>query len=206
MPRPKKPRFVSGYPSLTAFVPEGVPVTGEVFLSIEELESVRLSDFEGRDQEAAANLMEVSRQTYGRILANARRVISEALVTGKALRVEGVTAGIGVLIHDVRQKEIIGGDHLTLADIGTALQFVIADQIALALHHCQTGATIDELEAAGLLDDQFYKRFRIAEMILSPPLALRVLDGKRSEFLGAVGDFGGLATLGACGMRHKIYC
>jgi predicted DNA-binding protein (UPF0251 family) len=89
VPRPKKPRFVSGYPTLTAFVPEGVPITGEVFLSVEELEAVRLSDFEGLDQEAAANLMEVSRQTYGRILAHARSVISEALVTGKALRVEG---------------------------------------------------------------------------------------------------------------------
>ena len=89
MPRPKKPRFVSGYPTLTAFVPEGVPITGEVFLSVEELEAVRLSDFEGLDQEAAANLMEVSRQTYGRILAHARSVISEALVTGKVLRVEG---------------------------------------------------------------------------------------------------------------------
>jgi len=89
VPRPKKPRFVSGYPTLTAFVPEGVPVTGEVFLSVEELEAVRLSDFEGLDQEAAAKLMEVSRQTYGRILAHARSVISEALVTGKALRVEG---------------------------------------------------------------------------------------------------------------------
>jgi len=33
--------------------------------------------------------MEVSRQTYGRILARARRIVSEALVTGKALRIEG---------------------------------------------------------------------------------------------------------------------
>jgi predicted DNA-binding protein (UPF0251 family) len=57
MPRPKKPRFVSGYPTLTAFVPQGVPISGEVQLSIEELEAVRLSDFEGLDQEAAANLM-----------------------------------------------------------------------------------------------------------------------------------------------------
>ena len=89
MPRPKKPRFVSGYPSLTAFIPEGVPVAGEVFLSVEELEAVRLSDFESLDQESAANLMEVSRQTYGRILAHARRIISEALVTGKALKIEG---------------------------------------------------------------------------------------------------------------------
>jgi len=89
MPRPKKPRFVSGYPTLTAFIPEGVPITGEVYLSVEELEAVRLSDFEGLDQESAANLMEVSRQTYGRILAHARSIISEALVTGKALKIEG---------------------------------------------------------------------------------------------------------------------
>jgi predicted DNA-binding protein (UPF0251 family) len=89
MPRPRKPRFVSGYPTLTAFVPEGVPVTGEVFLSVEELEAIRLSDFESLDQESAANLMEVSRQTYGRILAHARSIISEALVTGKALKIEG---------------------------------------------------------------------------------------------------------------------
>ena len=89
MPRPKKPRFVSGSPTLTAFIPEGVPIAGEVYLSVEELEAVRLSDFEGLDQEAAANLMEVSRQTYGRILAHARSIISEALVTGKALKIEG---------------------------------------------------------------------------------------------------------------------
>ena len=90
MPRPKKSRFVSGYPTLTAFIPQGVPISGEVLLlSVEELEAIRLSDFEGLDQEAAANLMEVSRQTYGRILAHARSIISEALVTGKALKIEG---------------------------------------------------------------------------------------------------------------------
>ena len=89
MPRPKKTRFVSAYPTLTAFIPKGVAVSGEVLLSVEELEAVRLSDFEGLDQEAAANLMEVSRQTYGRILARARHHISEALITGKALRIEG---------------------------------------------------------------------------------------------------------------------
>ena len=89
MPRPKKPRFVSGYPTIAAFVPQGVPVTGEVMLSVEELEAIRLSDFERLDQESAANLMQVSRQTYGRILANARGMVSEALVTGKALRIEG---------------------------------------------------------------------------------------------------------------------
>jgi predicted DNA-binding protein (UPF0251 family) len=89
MPRPKKTRFVSAYPAIAAFVPEGVSVTGEIFMSVEELETIRLSDFEHLDQETAANLMKVSRHTYGRILANARSILAEAVVTGKALKIEG---------------------------------------------------------------------------------------------------------------------
>jgi predicted DNA-binding protein (UPF0251 family) len=89
MPRPKKRRFVSGYPSIAAFVPQGMPITGNLNLSVEELEAIRLSDFEGLDQETAANLMQVSRQTYGRILSRARSIVGEALVTGKALKIEG---------------------------------------------------------------------------------------------------------------------
>jgi len=89
MPRPKKPRFVSGYPTISAFVPQGMPQTGEIVLSVEGLEALRLSDFERLDQETAAQVMAVSRQTYGRILGEARTIVSEALVTAKALRIEG---------------------------------------------------------------------------------------------------------------------
>ena len=89
MPRPKKPRFVSAYPTIAAFVPAGVNANGEVLLTIEELEALRLSDFEHLDQETAANMMAVSRHTFGRILANARSIVAEALVTAKALKVEG---------------------------------------------------------------------------------------------------------------------
>jgi uncharacterized protein len=89
MPRPKKTRFVSGYPTIAAFVPQGMPITGELMLSVEELEAIRLSDFERLDQESAATLMQVSRQTYGRILTTARGIVGEALVTGKALKIAG---------------------------------------------------------------------------------------------------------------------
>jgi predicted DNA-binding protein (UPF0251 family) len=91
MPRPKKTRFVSGYPAIAAFVPRGMAVTGEVLLTLEELEAIRLSDFEHLDQEQAADMMGVSRHTFGRILADARGVVAEALVTGKALRIRGGT-------------------------------------------------------------------------------------------------------------------
>ena len=89
MPRPKKPRFISGYPVMSAFVPEGIPVTGEVTIAIEGMEAVRLSDFEGLDQDSAARRMEISRQTYGRVLAEARQTIAAAMVTGKTLRIGG---------------------------------------------------------------------------------------------------------------------
>lgn len=89
MPRPKKTRFVSAYPTVAAFMPHGMPVTGEIAMTVEELEAIRLSDFEHLDQETAADLMEISRHTFGRILGNARSIIAEALVTGKALKIEG---------------------------------------------------------------------------------------------------------------------
>jgi predicted DNA-binding protein (UPF0251 family) len=76
---------------MTAFIPQGLPVTGEITLTVEELEAIRLADFEGLDQETAAGMMGVSRHTFGRILAAARTVVAEALVTSKALRIEGGT-------------------------------------------------------------------------------------------------------------------
>ena len=89
MPRPKKPRFVTGYPTTAVFRPEGIPITGEMIISVEGMEALRLSDFEGLDQSAAAEFMGVSRQTYGRVLAEARSAVAEALLTGKVLRVGG---------------------------------------------------------------------------------------------------------------------
>lgn len=89
MPRPTKPRFVSAYPVISAFAPKGVPITGEVVMSVEEFEAIRLSDFENLDQESGAALMGVSRHTYGRLLSSARATVAQALVTGKELRVDG---------------------------------------------------------------------------------------------------------------------
>jgi len=91
MPRPRKRRFVQGPPIVDAFLPNTMPPWGrqEVFLPIEALEAIKLSDFQGLDQETAARMMNVSRQTFGRILAEARATVADALVTGKILRIEG---------------------------------------------------------------------------------------------------------------------
>jgi predicted DNA-binding protein (UPF0251 family) len=76
---------------VAAFVPNQPPPWGreEIVLPIEGLEAIRLVDHQGLDQEAAAAMMNVSRQTLGRILADARAVVADALIMGKILRIEG---------------------------------------------------------------------------------------------------------------------
>ena len=74
---------------MATFGPITAPSRGELILHVEEFEAVRLSDWEQLDQEAAAAMMEISRQTYGRILNRARQRLAEALITGKTLKIEG---------------------------------------------------------------------------------------------------------------------
>jgi predicted DNA-binding protein (UPF0251 family) len=86
-----KLRFVQGRPIVDAFIPNRIPPWGreEIILPIEDLEAIKLNDFQGLDQETAARMMNVSRQTFGRILAEARTIVADALVMGKILRIEG---------------------------------------------------------------------------------------------------------------------
>lgn len=87
--RPKKLRIVSENPVHATFGPCGNQQNGEVSISVEEFEAIRLSDYEQLNQEEAAVQVGVSRHTYGRILGSARRAVAEALVTGKTLKIEG---------------------------------------------------------------------------------------------------------------------
>lgn len=89
MPRPKRPRCISARPETKGFIPHGTIETGEVILSLEELEAVRLIDLEGFDQTGAASIMNVSRQTFGRILKQARYNIARAIITAKRLTIQG---------------------------------------------------------------------------------------------------------------------
>jgi predicted DNA-binding protein (UPF0251 family)/predicted Fe-Mo cluster-binding NifX family protein len=91
MPRPPKCRMVRQMPSLIYFKPRGVPMQqlAEVYLPLEGFEALRLADLEGCNQEEAAKKMKVSRQTFGRILSQARHSVAEALVNGFALRIDG---------------------------------------------------------------------------------------------------------------------
>ena len=60
----------------------------EIALTIDELEAIRLADLEELYHEDAAKKMKISRQTFGRILNNAHKKVSECLIKGKALKIE----------------------------------------------------------------------------------------------------------------------
>jgi predicted DNA-binding protein (UPF0251 family) len=91
MPRPPKCRRVAYLPEVTYFKPAGIPlrILEEVCMSIEEAEALRLKDMEGLEQEQGAEKMNVSRPTFQRILASAHQKIADALLNGKAIRIEG---------------------------------------------------------------------------------------------------------------------
>ncbi|WP_406676647.1 DUF134 domain-containing protein [Neomoorella carbonis] len=91
MPRPPKCRRVEFIPGITYFKPAAVPLRQleEVVLAVEELEAIRLKDIEGLEQEECAARMRVSRPTFFRILGAARSKVADALINGKAIRVEG---------------------------------------------------------------------------------------------------------------------
>ncbi len=91
MGRPKNCRRVGFLPDSKYFKPRGIPlsVLEEVILTVDECEAIRLADFEGLYQEQAAEKMAVSRQTFGRIIESAHKKVAEALVKGKALKIEG---------------------------------------------------------------------------------------------------------------------
>ena len=91
MPRPRHCRRVAMLPHVAYYKPRGVPLAALqcVELAVDELEALRLADLEGLYQEEAAQRMNVSRQTFGRIIEAAHKKVADALVHGKALSIEG---------------------------------------------------------------------------------------------------------------------
>ncbi|TEB10749.1 hypothetical protein Psfp_04107 [Pelotomaculum sp. FP] len=91
MARPPKLRRVEFIPNIQHFVPLSIQTNtiGENVLLIEEIEAIRLKDLEKLEQEECAEKMEVSRQTFQRILNNAREKIADSIIKGKAIRIEG---------------------------------------------------------------------------------------------------------------------
>ena len=91
MPRPRNFRRIGCMPQVNFYKPQGVPLSilQQIDLTVDEFEAIRLADLEGMYQEKAAEKMNISRQTFGRIIESAHKKIADALVNGKALLIEG---------------------------------------------------------------------------------------------------------------------
>jgi len=91
MVRPQKKRIVKYKSNVCFFKPRGIPMLDleEVCLTVDELEAIRLADLKGMPHEEGGQQMNVSRATFGRILQKARNKVAEALIKGKAIKVDG---------------------------------------------------------------------------------------------------------------------
>ena len=91
MVRPRLCRRVGFNPDVTYFKPRGIPLVEleEVILPVDEFEAVRLKDLEGLEQEKCAKKTNISQPTFHRLVLSARKKIADAIINGKAIRIEG---------------------------------------------------------------------------------------------------------------------
>ncbi|MBU4315053.1 DUF134 domain-containing protein [Patescibacteria group bacterium] len=91
MPRPRLCRKVAFNPNITFFKPQGVPMSQLeiVELSAEEIEAYRLRHSSNMEQKEAAEKMQTSQSTYQRILNSSYKKIADALINGKAIKING---------------------------------------------------------------------------------------------------------------------
>lgn len=91
MVRPRKRRRVNFEHDIREFKPSDACIDDmdEVNITIDELEALRLSYLEKMKQNDAAMKMEVHQSTFQRMLHRTLEKISDALVNGKSIRVEG---------------------------------------------------------------------------------------------------------------------
>jgi predicted DNA-binding protein (UPF0251 family) len=91
MVRPLKDRLVAFNPDVSYFKPRGIPLMEleEVILKVDECEAIRLADMMNLSHADAGRRMGVSRATFGRIVQRARKSVADAVINGKAIRIEG---------------------------------------------------------------------------------------------------------------------
>jgi predicted DNA-binding protein (UPF0251 family) len=87
MPRRKKLRHCRRIDGYNLYKPAGIPLAQLelIELGLDELEAMRLCDYEEKQQEEAAQTMGVSRGTIQRLLQSGRKKLLDSLVHGKAV-------------------------------------------------------------------------------------------------------------------------
>jgi len=90
MPRPRIKKIITLSPEVTFYKPRGVPLSSLeiVDIRLEEWEVLRLRHLKNLDQTAIAKEMNTSQSTVQRILSSAHKKIGDAIVEGRAIRIQ----------------------------------------------------------------------------------------------------------------------
>lgn len=207
MPRPRKCRLVQAQPRVTCFTPRGVCAREleAVRLSLEGLEALRMTDLEGLRQDQAADRMGVSRQTFGRVLAEARRSLAETVVLGRMLCIEGGVYRVAAPAErcgDQKENEMakiaISSEGPTLDDLvdprfGRAGGFVVVDPQTMETSYLDNGASQARSQGAGIQAAELMARAGVKVVLTG------FVGPKAFQALQAVGvqigqDLGGLSV------------
>ena len=91
MPRTEKDRIVHTPPLFTEFKPIGIPVQElvSVVLTLDEFEAFRLADYNGLSHAEGAEEMGISRSTFTRLIEKSRKKISDFIIEGRVLSIDG---------------------------------------------------------------------------------------------------------------------
>jgi predicted DNA-binding protein (UPF0251 family)/predicted Fe-Mo cluster-binding NifX family protein len=113
VPRPAKWRCLECLPGTRVFGPSGFPARDleKLSLPFDGLEALRLLHLEGVTQAEAGSRLGVSGSTVSRMAQQAHRTITEALVLGKALCIEGgpvTVVRIGSDLHELGVDQRVG--------------------------------------------------------------------------------------------------
>lgn len=88
--RPRKKKTIQEQPRLDQFNPSGRPGEPETMIvSVEEYEAIRLYDYKALSQKQAAKMMDISQQSFSRLVRQARGKIADALVNAKIIQIKG---------------------------------------------------------------------------------------------------------------------
>ena len=92
MVRPKRFRRIFQEPQIRCFRPdlsEDIDHINPVEITIDEIEAIRLKDYQDLKQEKAAEIMDISQPTFHRILNLAREKVATALIEGNMIKIKG---------------------------------------------------------------------------------------------------------------------
>lgn len=206
MPRPRKCRLVMAKPQVTFFKPRGMPLREleEVRLCLEGYEALRLADLAGQTQDQAARSMGISRQTFSRVLSEARRAVATAVVGGRALCIEGGAYRLPEQSQQPSEEEAAmskiaissegpGLDDLVDPRFGRSGGFVIVDPETNQASYLDNGAAQARGQGAGIQAAELVARAG-AKVVLTGFVGPKAFAALQAAGIGVGQDLGGVSV------------